>query len=112
MKRHLSTLLLLLGTLTLQPSCKNQTFRKTKNATFEIHSLDGSSAVKIKSCKLTYNPNADGFINLELENGAQYQAKSVDGGSFSSINLLLKESDALFDTMTTEVVVNKLIHKN
>ncbi len=90
-------------------SCKDKAFTKTKNATKEIHSLDGASTVKIKAYYLTFNPKSNGFIKLELENGAEYEAKSVDGGSFSSINSLIKEPDVLFDTTTTELVVTKSI---
>lgn len=86
-------------------SCKDQTFAKTKNATLDVRSLDGSSSVKIKSYTVTYNPKSNGFIKLELESGAEYQAKSIDGGSFSSINLLLKERGVLFDTLRKELII-------
>lgn len=109
MKPNHLTFLLFVVSITLIASCKDQTFTKTKNATVEIHSLDGSSAVKIKSYSLTYNPKANGFIKLELETGAEYQAKSVDGGSFSSINSLLKEPNVLFDTTRKELIINKSI---
>jgi stress response protein SCP2 len=107
MKPNNLILLLFVVTITLFSSCKDQTFKKIKNATVEIHSLDGSSAVKIKSYNLRYNPKANGFIKLELETGAEYQAKSVDGGSFSSINSLLKEPSVLFDTTRKELIINK-----
>ena len=109
MKRSHFTLVVFLLTITIFSSCKDQTFTKTKNATVKIFSLDGSSAVKIKSYNLTYNPKANGFIKLELESGAEYQAKSVDGGSFSSINSLLKDSEVLFDTIRKELIINKII---
>jgi len=102
-----STVLLL--TIILLTSCKDNSFTKIKSATKEIHSLDGSSLVKIKAYSLTYNPKSNGLIKLELESGAEYQAKSVDGGSFSSINSLLKESDVLFDTTRKELIINKSI---
>ena|ERR1035437_10071374 len=108
MKSTFLTFLLFLLTITLVTSCKDQNFKKIKNPTVEIHSLTGPSAFKkIKSYSLTYNPSADGFITLELENGGKYQAESVSGGSFSSINLLLKEPDVLFDTVRKELFVNK-----
>jgi len=68
-----------------------------------------SSSVRIKSYILTYNPKSNGFIKLELEDGTEYRATSVDGGSFSSINSLLKEPEVLFDTIRKEVVINKSI---
>ena len=101
---------LLLSTLIFS-SCIDLTFQKTRNATKGFHSLDGSSSVKIKSYNLTYNPKSNGFIKLELESGAQYEAKSVDGGSFSSINSLLQDPNVLFDTVRKEVVITKSIQK-
>jgi len=109
MKSRNYTLILMLTTIVLFTSCKDQTFIKTENATKEIHSLDGSSRVKIKSYSVTYNPKSNGFIKLKLENEATYQAKSVDGGSFSSISILLQEPGVLFDTTTKEVVLDKFI---
>lgn len=90
-------------------SCDEQEFIKTKNANKEVHSLDGSSSIKIKSYQLTYNPKSNGFIKIELESGAKYEAKSVEGGSFSSINSLLQDPNVLFDTMRKEVVITKTI---
>jgi len=107
MKSNHITLLLLLMVFIFFMSCKDRTFTKTKSASVKIHSLVGTSSVKVKSYTLTYNPKGNGFIRIELESGAEYQAKSVDGGSFSSINSLLKEQGVLFDTVRKELIINK-----
>lgn len=90
-------------------SCNGERFTRTKAPTKKIYSLNRSTSIKIKSYTLTYNPKSNGFIKLVLATGAEYQAKSVDGGSFSSINALLKEPSVLFDTTRKEVIINNII---
>ncbi len=109
MKSNHFIIQLFLAVSILFMSCRDRAFTKTKKATVETHSLDGSSTVKVRSYSLTYNPKGSGFIELVLDNGAEYQAKSVEGGSFSSINSLLKEHGVLFDTIRKELVINKSI---
>ena len=109
MKVHCLNLLVFLLIIALLFACKDQAFTKTKNADSEINSLNGSSNLRIKSYSLSYNPKSNGLIKLELENGAEYKAKSVDGGSFSSINSLLNQPEVLFDTIRKEVIINKSI---
>jgi hypothetical protein len=107
MKLKLCLLSVTILAMVLLVSCKVQTFTKTRDATKEIHSLDRPNCIRIVSYSLTYNPRSNGFILIELETGALYEAKSVDGGSFSSINSLLTEPGALFDTTRKEVVIIK-----
>jgi hypothetical protein len=90
-------------------SCNDKDFKKTKNGTKMVRLFSATPLVKIKSYRLTYNPKSNGFIKLELESGAEYVAPSVDGGSFSSINSLLKEPYVLFDTVRKELIIDKTI---
>ena len=111
MKRRILYFPLFACYLVLLVSCNKQDFQKTTNSK-DIHSLDTllgyTNPMKIMSVNLAYNPKSNGYIKLNLENGDIYEAKSVDGGSFSSINSLLKEKEVLFDTIRKEVVMSKV----
>lgn len=84
-------------------------FNKTKQATTEIYAIKDSTRMFIKSYSLIYNPKSNGFVKLELESGAEYEARSIDGGSFSAISLLLEQTGVFFDTIRKEIVLNKQI---
>lgn len=102
MKRNALFLMILFCTASCEKS-----FVKTKSASEKIIGLEGSPLVGIKSYNVSYNPESDGFIKLYLVNGAEYEAKAVDGGSFISIKSLLDEPKASFDTVRREIVLEK-----
>ncbi|WP_433836113.1 hypothetical protein [Flavobacterium anhuiense] len=64
--------------------------------------------VDVKDYYLTYNAKSNGYIKLILTDLSVFEAKSVEGGSFSSMNLLLTQSNAVFDTLRRELVVRKI----
>lgn len=107
MKSKILQLFFLFFVIVLFTSCEDKMFKRTKVPDIEINSLSKSSFIKVKSYVLTYNPKSNGYIEITLEDGSKYTAKSVDGGSFSSINSLLLQSEVVFDTVRKEVVLNK-----
>lgn len=114
------SILLILVFITILNSCKKevqvveQGFVKTGTKDLTIFLLDSvvkfDNPMQIDSFNLTYNPKSNGYVKLLLQNGDTYEAKSVDGGSFSSIHSLLKEQTVQFDTIRKEIVIQKSIN--
>lgn len=97
--------------LILFTSCKRVEFKKIKNANTKSVSITDSPIIKIQSYTLKYNAKANGYIIIMLEDGSEYEAQSVDGSSFSSINSLLVQPEVMFDTKRKEVIVTKFISR-
>lgn len=88
-------------------SCHNSDFKQTKASDPGILSERAKEQLAIRSFNLRYNPKANGTIILKLEDGSEYEATSVDGGSFSAIALLLNDTNSSFDGKRREVFINR-----
>ena len=103
-------LALLILLISLATSCKNKEFTKTGHIELANSKIDTiaqfNNEIGIERYTLTYNPKANGFVEIILINGDVYEARSVDGGSFSAIALLLEKDNIQFDQERKELIVN------
>ena len=75
----------------------------------EIQQFKEEVLLEIVEYKSKYNPKSNGYIWLLLEDSTVYEAKQVDGGSFSSAVSLLNDTNVLFDPVRKDIVIQKTI---
>ena len=75
----------------------------------DLKNYNHNKILEIEDYKSKYNPKANGYIWILLEDSSVYEATSIDGGSFASVMSLINDPNVRFDTVRKEFVIQKLL---